>query len=147
MIKSFEQFNGVCEGAQIIRKNPSVKYNDFTDLYCSLDYDCAMHCLDLVRSNNGEVIFEKPIDLTIYGEMFYGKGERFKDIKVSKVFVGQQNPKNWRDGVCDTYYNHKSGEYLMLQTTDNKEIPVDAGILDGHHLLKLCIYLDEIFSD
>ena len=137
MIKSFEQFNSVCEGVQK-RKYPID--TDFTDLYCNLDYDCAMCCLDLVNADGVmDVNFTPPIILTIYDN---NNGE-YKKIKVNKIFVCKQDSTSWKTHKCEKFWDKESGKYLMLQTTDNEEIPVDAGIIDGFLLFDLWSILNK----
>ena len=139
MIKSFEQFNKICESTQKKIYFPQGdEYVDFVDLYCSLDHDCAMYCLNLVKNNGGEIEFEKPEPIYIWDL----KKNKYRTVNMKLLFVGKQDPKGNRE--CAAYYDYESGEYLIFKTTDGEEFVVDVGILEGHYLLNLYQILDEI---
>lgn len=139
MIKSFEQFNKICESTQKKMYFSGDEYVDFVDLYCSLDHDCAMYCLNLVKNNGGEIEFEKPETIDIWDL----NKNKYRTIYVKLLFVGKQDPKEI-NGECGAYYDYESGEYLIIKTTDGEEIIVDSDILEGHYLLHLYQILDEI---
>ena len=112
MIKSFEQFNKVCESA-----TPRREQRDYVSQMCNLAFECVMYCIDIVKDNGYRVDLDKP-----YGIYIQDKTHETSEYKnISAFEVRTQNRPNEE---CELYFN-KNGEYLVVITDDDEEYPVE----------------------
>ena len=112
MIKSFEQFNSVCESVTSRREQ-----RDYVSQMCDLAFECVMYCIDIVKDNGYRVDLDKPYDINIQDRTH--KTSEYKNISAFEV-----RTQNRPDEECELYFN-KNGEYLVVITDDDEEYPVE----------------------
>ena len=126
MIKNFDQFNSIYES--------TIKYVDFTKELHSLMSKCNSYNIELVKSLGGVVEFDKEKIINVYNE-------DYRSLRLVKIFAVRVK----RDDRGA--FGHRGSEYLIIETTDEKTIPITLEHVPESSLVDLSEILNDYWMD